>query len=621
MHGQAILSLSVNLQRWRRCRMLPCLPILWASRRKAASVMRRWLRNGTVVRWSTPLSPRRRTYVLGFALGTIQMPFSAAMASYDHSQLPAVLPTSRKIARREKERRGAMALIMRQPWMVLVLSLRCIRLGLMYLPLLIVYPLMIQTPALKMLWLRALLKAFEWSGPTFMKFGQWMSTRRDIFSPQLCAVFSSLHRSTPPHSFRSTKRRMKAAFGSSWKEYIVFEGANPRPIGSGCVGQVYKVKVDMAKLKTQSDDTLALPSGQANSAAFAPFDITPCTALPLLPPSSQAASTETTAYVDAALKILHPNIHYRVNRDLIILEVGATILEFLFKDLKWLRIRDSVIEFGSLMNRQLDLRVEAQNLLHFHRNFAHFPSVRFPLPHFPFVSQGVLLESWEEGIPIGDFVDKQVPPMVRKELASIGVEVLLKMTFIDNFVHADMHPGNLMVRNVSGSSSKEAMDMPAAKLVYEDVGDVLLVGMQKASHPFQLVILDAGLTASLSQYDFDSFRGVFAAVVRGAGDVVADKFLFHAAADACTDRVAFKKELSKLVHEARSKELSLSQVDVGELLQDLFSILVKYQVKLESNFISIMLGIMVLEGLGRSLDPDLDLLEKARPVLLRKMIF
>ena len=165
------------------------------------------------------------------------------------------------------------------------------------------------------------------------------------------------------------------------------------------------------------------------------------------------------------------------------------------------------------------------------------------------------------------------------------------------------------------------MAMPAAKLVWEEVGDMLVVGIQKPAHPFQLVILDAGLTASLSQYDFDSFKGVFAAVVRGAGDLVADKFLFHAAADACTDRVAFKKELSKLVHEARSKHLSLSQIDVGMLLTDLFSILVKYQVKLESNFISIMLGIMVLEGLGRSLDADLDLLEKARPVLLRKMLW
>jgi aarF domain-containing kinase len=114
---------------------------------------------------------------------------------------------------------------------------------------------------------------------------------------------------------------------------------------------------------------------------------------------------------------------------------------------------------------------------------------------------------------------------------------------------------------------------------------------------------------------------VFAAVVKGDGNLVADKFLLHAAADHCSDRVGFRRDMSKLVHEARSKELSLSQINVGELLSDLFSVLVKYHVKLESNFISIMLGIMVLEGLGRSLDPNLDLLEKARPVLFKKMIF
>ena len=158
-------------------------------------------------------------------------------------------------------------------------------------------------------------------------------------------------------------------------------------------------------------------------------------------------------------------------------------------------------------------------------------------------------------------------------------------------------------------------------MIYEDIGDVVIVGLQKQVAPFQLVIVDAGLTASLSQYDFDSFRAVFAAVVKGDGNLVAEKFLHHAAADTCSDRAGFRRDMSKLVHEARSKELSLSQIDVGELLSDLFSILVKYHVKLESNYISLMLGIMVLEGLGRSLDPNLDILERARPILLRKMIF
>ena len=397
-------------------------------------------------------------WTVSFLVGAL--PFSAvAMASsYDQEDLPAVLPASRKIARHVREGRGALMLIVTQPWLIIVLVFRCITLSLLFVPLLILYPLMAQQTHLKLLWLYALLGAFELSGPTFMKFGQWMSTRRDIFTPELCLVFAALHRSTPPHSFRynltqyhlnldrqflsccrATRRRMEAAFGDSWKGLIFFEGNNPQPIGSGCVGQVYKVKIDMVKLKAQADNALTMASHKQND-DFSPFDVTSATSsLHLLEEkSTEVSSTEAAPFVDAALKVLHPNIQHKVNRDLIIMEVGATVLEFLFRDLKWLRIRDSVVEFGSLMNRQLDLRVEAQNLLLFHTNFANFPSVRFPLPHFPFVSVAVLLESWEDGIPIGEFVDKAVSPAVRKELASIGVDVLLKMTFIGkrNLQHA-----------------------------------------------------------------------------------------------------------------------------------------------------------------------------------------
>ena len=396
------------------------------------------------------------------------------------------------------------------------------------------------------------------------------------------------------------------AFGKTWRKTIRFANSSRSPVGSGCVAQVYRVNVLASSVSRQD------PEQSIDSDSLGPFDITPVRS-----PSSGSvvAASKGPQYVEAALKVLHPNVEEQVVRDLIIMEFGANILEFLFRDFRWLRLRDCVLAFSSLMRKQLDLRIEAQNLEAFKKNFINFRTVSFPSPHYPYVAKNVLMESWEDGIPINNYISDAVPHKIKEELASLGVDVLLKMTFIDNFVHADMHPGNLMVKQKVDPVKERA------KMIFEDIGDMIIVGMSKRPSPLQLVILDAGLTASLSQYDFDSFKGVFAAVVKGDGDLVADKFLLHAAADACKDRAGFRRDMSKLVHEARSRELSLDQIDVGQLLSDLFSVLVKHHVKLESNFVSIMLSIMVLEGLGRSLDPNLDLLEKAKPVLLRKLIF
>ncbi len=99
------------------------------------------------------------------------------------------------------------------------------------------------------------------------------------------------------------------------------------------------------------------------------------------------------------------------------------------------------------------------------------------------------------------------------------------------------------------------------------------------------------------------------------GEVVADLFLQHAA-HKCPNETKFKTDMAELVNFAHAQTVKLGTMQVGVLLEDLFSLLIRHKVKLESNFASIMLAIMVLEGLGRSLDPNLDILEAAKPVLL-----
>lgn len=127
-----------------------------------------------------------------------------------------------------------------------------------FFPLLLLYPLTYLAPSVSSLWLRLLLKATETSGPTYIKLGQWASTRRDLFSEAFCAQFSKLHVRVTPHPWTHTEHFLQQAFGEDWGRVLCFE--NQEPVGSGCVAQVYKARANPAFLETNSIQRLGTAS-------------------------------------------------------------------------------------------------------------------------------------------------------------------------------------------------------------------------------------------------------------------------------------------------------------------------------------------------------------------------
>lgn len=127
---------------------------------------------------------------------------------------------------------------------LLRLTLRALVLLLKFGPLLLLSPLALLSSRWAGRWLDALLWVTETSGPTFIKLGQWASTRRDIFSPEFCDRFSRLHVKVRPHSWSHTKQCLQRAFGEGWRRVLVFD--SKEPVGSGCMAQVYRgwVKAD-----------------------------------------------------------------------------------------------------------------------------------------------------------------------------------------------------------------------------------------------------------------------------------------------------------------------------------------------------------------------------------------
>ncbi|KAL1248119.1 hypothetical protein QQF64_023495 [Cirrhinus molitorella] len=532
------------------------------------------------------------------------------------------------LQQRTTERKSVARVQIHRLVFVLRLGIRALVLLLKFSPLLILYPLTLISHRWASRWLDALLWVTETSGPTFIKLGQWASTRRDIFSQDFCERFSKLHVRVKPHPWSHTKLCLRRAFGEGWRQMFVFDGKEP--VGSGCVAQVYRAKAKVKSVEDPAFQKLVEELEKNNlleaweipglGGAFSDFWET-------YKDEEEMADTKTRDFgerpgaeehleeerlIPVAIKVLHPGIRQQVQIDLILMKSGSLFLNCL-PGIKWLSLPEIVDEFEKLMTKQIDLRFEAQNIEKFQKNFKDLQYVKFPTPLRPFVTRTVLVETYEESEPISKYLSSDVPEGMKQRIARMGVDLLLKMVFVDNFVHGDLHPGNILVQGGRGEG-------PQDRATLTDLCDTVVVSMRQTPPPLQLVLLDAGIVAQLSEADQRNFRAVFTAVVLKQGERVAELILHHARANDCQDVTRFKKEMAELVDHALSDKLSLGKIQVAELLSRVFGLLIHHKVKLESNFASMVFAIMVLEGLGRSLDPNLDILEIAKPLLLKNLL-
>ncbi|KAM4553339.1 LOW QUALITY PROTEIN: putative aarF domain-containing protein kinase 2 [Fundulus diaphanus] len=400
-------------------------------------------------------------------------------------------------------------------------------------------------------WLEALLWVTESSGPTFIKLGQWASTRRDIFSREFCERFSRLHVRVRPHSWAHTKQFLRRAFGEAWRRVLVFD--SKEPVGSGCVAQVYRGWARVEQVEDASFQSIVEEMEREDM--LEAWEIPGLGGLAGVlrqlwkgrkeedegykersPADRQPgeSSGEKERLIPVAIKVVHPGVRRQVEIDLLLMKAGSWLLHCL-PGLKWLSMCEVVEEFEKLMTKQIDLRFEARNIERFQENFRDVDNIKFPTPLRPFVTRNILVETFEESEPISNYLSSEIPQEVKQRIARMGVDTLLKMVFVDNFVHGDLHPGNILVqRKVEDSFPLQALPLIWVNALESQQGIDQLYLDERTFLEFSCVVLQ--------------------------GERVAELILNHARANECKDVALFKKEMADLVDHAVCNTLSLGKV-------------------------------------------------------------
>ncbi|CEJ55257.1 Putative Mitochondrion protein [Penicillium brasilianum] len=470
-------------------------------------------------------------------------------------------------------------------------------------------------------WYRFLVKAMERAGPAFIKLGQWAASRTDIFPPEMCNIMSSLHSNAPAHSLEATKRIIRKAFNGMPFEDI-FEEFQEEPLGVGAIAQVYK-----AKLKP-SLATSAQELGQE------PITLGEKVRKNMDVLVKSSPHRVPSSYV--AIKVLHPKVEKMIHRDLRIMGFFASLINAI-PTMHWLSFPDEVQQFGEMMKLQLDMRIEATNLVIFRDKFKTRTTAWFPYPYMEYTTREVLIEEFAQGIPLATFLDIG-GGIFQHEIANEGLDAFLHMLLIDNFVHADLHPGNIMVRfykpselDLSLRKHSRATEAPTRAEV--DVTDAVLarlrphVGNKAAwesalaklndeGYRPQLIFIDTGLVTQLNDLNRRNFLDLFRAIAEFDGYQAG-----HLMVERCRtpeeviEPEIFALKMQHLVLSIKSRTFALGNIKIGDVLSEVLTMVRGHHVRFEGDFVNVVISCLLLEGIGRSLNPNLDLFQSALPIL------
>lgn len=371
--------------------------------------------------------------------------------------------------------------------------------------------------------------AIQELGPTFVKLGQVLATRPDIFPPNWIAEFSKLQDQVPAVPFEELLPELEAALGKS--PFEVFQDLQKEPIAGASIAQVH-----LAKLQ----------------------DGTP-----------------------VVLKIRRPNVRGRIEADLRLLSHLGRLIEAEFEEARRFQPGKIIEQFSKSLERELDLALEGRNTERFSRNFAEDEFIEFARIFWDHTSEGLLVMSYIDGIPGNDLQTAAHRGLDLKLLGERGANAVLKMVLIDGFFHADPHPGNVFY-------------LPGNRLAIIDCGMVGRITLDRRDEI-------ADLLAALVSRDVDTLRDI----------------LIMWAEDATINEAKLSADIDEFI--TNYDNAPLRHVRFSALLNDLTTIMRENQLAVPPDLTMLFKALITLEGLGRQLDPDFQIINHLTP-FVKKII-
>ncbi len=372
--------------------------------------------------------------------------------------------------------------------------------------------------------------ALEALGPIFVKFGQLLSTRRDLLPPDIADELARLQDQVPPFAAEFVLAALERAYHRPVNE--VFAEFEPVAVASASVAQVHFARLHDGR--------------------------------------------------EVAVKILRPGIPEIIRHDIALLDAGASLVEFLWADGKRLRPHEVVAEFAKHLEDELDLMREAANASQLRRNFKDSPLLTVPEIHWDYCATEVMVMQRMHGTPISHIASLREQGIDLKKLSRAGVEIFFTQVFRDGFFHADMHPGNILVA-ANG----------------------------------QYVALDFGIMGTLTAIDKHYLAQNFLAFFRRDYRRVAEMHIESGWIPPDTRVDEFETAIRAVCEPIFSRPLK--DISFGRVLMRLFQTARRFNMQVQPQLVMLQKTLLTIEGLGRQLDPELDLWVTAKPYLERWM--
>ncbi len=305
------------------------------------------------------------------------------------------------------------------------------------------------------------------------------------------------------------------------------------------------------------------------------------------------------ATVPVVVKVQRPGIDDTVERDINLLHWLARLLEATVPEVRVYSPKGLVDEFEQAIKAELDFRLEAQNAERFAQNFAGEETIRFPRAYREASSRRVLTLEFFDGLKVTDAVRAGADgPWI----AETSVRLILKMVFEDGFFHADPHPGNILI--VPRPTVANGAD-PSSEPRYE-ADQSLVIGL-----------LDLGLVGRLSPELRDKTTDLLLAAARNDADALADALLAIGKPRRRVDREAFREYTRRISEAHLGKEMK--DMEASAIFRDIVTGALKFGIEIPSELTMLFRAIMTIEGVGKEIDPALDVLAVARPYLVKML--